>query len=239
VTSPHDMKDLINNEPEQDKGTLDLFGPDEFSRDDETDDLEFYKTPHVIGDLDSLAFNTVQDLYLKLIPAGSHVLELLADSVTYLPASLECEEITGIGFSEQQMSPNTRLTTRIVRDLNKYPLLPFPENRFNVIIQTLSIEYLTRPVEIFQEAARVLCNGGVFIEVFSNRMFMPKSVKIWKTTAEAARIDLVKKYFEAGKRFYLDGTFESKGQPRPSDDKYYSLGIPSDPVYAIWGKVVK
>lgn len=70
-------------------------------------------------------------------------------------------------------------------------------------------------------------------------MFPPKAVNIWKYTRENARVDLVKKIFRFSQKFSIEGYTESKGKPRPKDDKYFHLGIPSDPVYAVWAAVIK
>jgi SAM-dependent methyltransferase len=98
---------------------------------------------------------------------------------------------------------------------------------------------MTRPLEVFREVARILRPGGLFVVVFSNRMFPPKAVRIWKRTNEAERMDLVKRFFSLSGRFSAPESFESTGKPRPEDDKYYDLGIPSDPIYALWATVRK
>jgi hypothetical protein len=50
-------------------------------------------------------------------------------------------------------------------------------------------------------------------------------------------MSLVQGYFNKSEKYVIEGDFESSGKPRPEDDKYYELGIPSDPIYAVWGKV--
>jgi SAM-dependent methyltransferase len=239
VMSRDDLKMcIIHCEPEE-KGTLDYFTAKAFAREDETPDPEFYKTPRFVDHLDSLALSTVEDLFVRLVPKGSRILDLMAGPESHLKGEIEPTSIAGLGLNEEELQGNPVLTERIIHDLNADPALPFKDNEFDAVVNTVSVDYMTRPVEVFREVSRILKPNGVFIVVFSNRMFPPKAVSIWKTTDESDRVDLVKKYFSAAERFYLDGTFESKGKPRPKDDKYYSLGIPSDPIYAVWGKVVK
>jgi SAM-dependent methyltransferase len=59
---------------------------------------------------------------------------------------------------------------------------------------TVSVQYLTRPVEVFREVARVLRPGGVLLVSFSNRMFATKAVRVWQETPEEARPGLVARY---------------------------------------------
>jgi SAM-dependent methyltransferase len=239
VISRDDLKMCIIRSEPKPKGTLDYFAASDFVREDETPDPEFYRTMRFPDHLDSLALATVEDLFAQQIPKGSRILDLMAGAQSYLRAELEPAAVTGLGLNEQDLQENPVLTERIIHDLNAVPLLPFNDNEFDVVVNTISVDYMTRPIEVFREVSRILKPNGLLIVVFSNRMFPPKAVNIWKSTIETDRVDLVKKYFSAAERFYFDGVFESKGKPRPKDDPYYSLGIPSDPIYAVSGKVVK
>lgn len=233
------LKDRIVCEEIQEEIAEDRFSPDDFKREDETPDSEFYKTPRFVDHLDSLALSTVEDLYSRLIPKKSRVLDLMAGPDSHLRDDIEAEQVVGLGLNDEELASNRALATRVIHDLNADPKLPFPDNLFDVVVNTVSVDYMTRPVGVFRDVARVLRPGGLFIVVFSNRMFPPKAVNIWKKTNEAQRVDLVREYFSLSRMFSVDGYFESTGKPRPQDDKYYLLGIPSDPVYALWGTVMK
>ena len=126
----------------------------------------------------------------------------------------------------------------MIHDLNGDPRLPFPDNRFDVVVNTVSVDYLTQPLEVFREVSRVLKPEGLFIVIFSNRMFPPKAVNVWKASTEKQRVEIVRRFFTLSGRFAIQGYQESTGKPRPKDDKYYEQGIPSDPIYAVWGKPV-
>ncbi len=246
VWSASAMKDLILTEQEAQaevvpemKQASPAFTPEDFARDDDTSDLEFYKTSRETDELDSLAQSTIEDLFVQAIPKRARILDLLAGRDSHLKLTVEPEHVTGVGFSEENLAANKTLDKRVVHDVNENSSLPFEDNEFDVVINTVSIEYLTSPVEIFREVGRVLKPGGLFMVVFSNRMFPPKAVDIWRKTDEPRRVELVKKYFELAGVFSMEGSFQSVGKPRPADDKYYSLGIPSDPIYALWASAKK
>jgi hypothetical protein len=91
-------------------------------------------------------------------------------------------------------------------------------------------------VEIFREAGRILKPGGLFLVIFSNRMFPEKAVKIWRESSEEERIRLVEDFFRASGAFNETELFLSRGRPRPKDDRYARFGTPSDPVYAVYAE---
>jgi SAM-dependent methyltransferase len=235
VWSPEALKSLILSDEEvESEDESRSFTAGDFAREDETPDREFYAKPRMVDHLDSTALDTVEQLYGRLIPKGSRILDLMAGPDSHLPESVEPESVTGLGLNQEELDANRALSRRVIHDLNAEPELPFDDNEFDVVLNTVSVDYLTKPVEVFREVSRVLKPCGLFVVVYSNRMFPPKAVRIWKETNELERGELVKKFFALADRFSVDGYFESKGKPRPEDDKYYSLGIPSDPVYALW-----
>jgi SAM-dependent methyltransferase len=239
ITCSDDLKTCIVTEEHVERGTLDFFDVNDFRRVDDTPDEEFYAKPGIVDHMDSFAAKTVQDLYVRLIPEKAKVLDLMAGTDSHLSPDIRPEKVTGLGLNTEELAANTAMTEKVIHNLNANPTLPFEDNSFDAVINTVSIDYMTRPVEVFKEVARILKNSGIFVVVFSNRMFPPKAVDIWKRSTEMERVELVKKFFSLAEKFYLDGFFESKGHPRPVDDKFYSLGIPSDPIYAVWGKTVK
>ena len=62
--------------------------------------------------------------------------------------------------------------------------LPYPDATFDVITNAVSVDYLTRPLEMFKEMQRVLKPGGVAIMSFSNRCFPTKAISIWTSTGD-------------------------------------------------------
>ncbi len=65
-------------------------------------------------------------------------------------------------------------------------------------------------------------------------MFPEKATKLWQMSSEAERAAIVEEFFRSAKSFEEPRVFVSRGRPRPKDDRYAHLGIPSDPVYAVY-----
>jgi hypothetical protein len=153
---------------------------------------------------------------------------------SHIPGDLRTSKVVGLGLNENELRNNNVLSEAVIHDLNKDPRLPFPDNRFDVVINTVSVDYMTKPPEVFKEVGRVLKPGGLFLVIFSNRMFSEKAVKVWREAGEEERVLLVEDFFKDSGAFEKPMVFLSKGKPRPKDDKYAHLGIPSDPIYAVY-----
>ena len=72
-------------------------------------------------------------------------------------------------MNEDELAKNPILTDYVVRDLNENPELPYEDNTFDVVTNAVSVDYLTRPLEMMKEVRRVLKPGGLAIMSFSNR----------------------------------------------------------------------
>ena len=76
------------------------------------------------------------------------------------------------------------------------PTLPFDDASFDVITNSLSVDYMTKPLELFSEMYRVLRPGGLACCAFTNRCFPTKVVPIWtRPFTEAAHARVVANYF--------------------------------------------
>ena len=214
----------------------DFFSDHPFARNDEREDGDFYTRPRLVNHLDDTAIMYVSRLYQRLIPPGSRVLDLMSSWVSHLPADLHLDRLVGLGMNEEELEQNPRLDEHVVHDLNRDPRLPFEDGIFDAVICTVSVEYLTRPDDVFQEVARVLKPGGTFIVTFSNRWFPTKAVRIWTELHEFERSGLVLEYFRNADRFTDLESYSMRGLPRPVGDRYYSQQPFSDPVFGVWGR---
>ncbi|MCB2185507.1 MAG: class I SAM-dependent methyltransferase [Deltaproteobacteria bacterium] len=214
-----------------------LFSPSDFARDDEGDDALFYARDRFVAHLDARALDTVKKIIGSLLtePAPA-ILDLMASWDSHLPVHLTPATVVGLGLNENELAANPALTSYQLHDLNRDPALPWPDASFDVVLNTVSVDYLTDPVAVFREAARVLKPGGLHLVIFSNRWFEPKVTRLWRAANEAERVILVEEWLRLAGGFTAPRVFVSKGQPRPAGDKYAHLGLPSDPVYAVFAE---
>ncbi|CAE7876601.1 unnamed protein product [Symbiodinium sp. KB8] len=59
------------------------------------------------------------------------------------------------------------------------PKLPYGDSEFDFVTNVVSVDYLTKPRDVFSEMHRVLKPGGVAIMSFSNRCFFTKAISMW------------------------------------------------------------
>ncbi|MFH2043823.1 MAG: methyltransferase domain-containing protein [Pseudomonadota bacterium] len=213
----------------------DFFSDHPFARIDSKDDGVFYEKPRLVGHIDRQASQVVSGIYEKVLKPDMKVLDLMSSWQSHMPKGLKVRQLTGLGMNAVEMEKNPALNEYFVHDLNINPKLPFENEIFDAVICTVSVEYLTKPFEVYREILRVLKPEGCLVVTFSNRWFPPKVISIWKELHEFERIGLVLEYFLQSKGFTDIHTQSVRGMPRPEDDEYAREVIYSDPVYAVWG----
>ena len=164
------------------------------------------------------------------------ILDLMAGWDSHIPEHLSPSRVVGLGLNPNEMKRNKNLSEAVIHDLNKDPILPFPDQTFDAVLNTVSVDYMTGPIQVFREVGRVLKPGGLFLVVFSNRMFPEKAVKIWRESGEDERVILVEEFFQESGSFEKPTLYVSRGKPRPRDDKYASYNVPSDPIFALYAE---
>ena len=165
-----------------------------FRRADESDDGLFYATPRLVHHIDEGAQAAVAALYRGLVPEGADVLDLMSSWVSHLPPDLELGRVAGLGMNADELAANPRLTEWAVRDLNADPALPYDDGAFDAALCCVSVQYLTRPAEVFAEVGRVLRPGAPFVVTFSNRCFPTKAVAAWRALDDDGHAALVASY---------------------------------------------
>ena len=196
-----------------------------FRRADEAPDEEFYRTPRIVTHIDDDAIAAVTQLYRELFPAGGEILDLMSSWVSHLPPEVAYRRVIGLGMNDVELRRNERLDSYIVQNLNSNPELPFEEAEFDGAGICVSIDYLTRPVEVLREVGRVLEVGAPLVVSFSNRCFPTKAVAIWHRLDDRGRMRLVEQYLHvAGNWGGIRGLDRS---PRR---------LLSDPLYAVVGR---
>ena len=192
---------------------------------DEADDELFYEYPRLVVHIDEPAIADVGEIYQRLLPQKGEILDLMSSWRSHLPPTLEPRRVVGLGLNRAEMADNPALTDIVIHNVNRQPRLPFDDASFDGAVMTVSVQYLTYPIEVFAEVARILRLGGPFIVTFSNRMFPTKAIALWQMASEQQRPEIVRSYFAEA------GTFEKI----ELIDHGRRAGVPSDPIWAVVG----
>lgn len=219
--------------------STDFYSVYPFTRSNEDNDRIFYQSPRLVNHLDDTAIQQITAIYARLLSSGSKILDLMSSWVSHLPETLTDCAVTGLGLNETELSANPQLSSTVIYDLNQNPALPFEDHCFDAVVCTASIEYLTKPLEVIAEVARVTRPGGVFVSTFSDRWFPGKQISPWQELHRFERLGLVLDYYLKTGAFEDLHTESVRGYPRPKNDKHISERKVSDPVFAVWGRVRK
>jgi SAM-dependent methyltransferase len=175
----------------------------DLNRLDNSYDAAFYNEPRFVTHIDDRAIEVLTKYYQEEFTAVNNegkkkldVLDLCSSWISHLPVDIEYERVVGVGMNEKELQANEQLTEIIVQDLNEQPALStLEDNSFDVICNVVSVDYLTKPLEVFQEMHRVLRPGGVALMSFSNRCFPTKAIAMWLQADDIGRLTIVASYF--------------------------------------------
>jgi SAM-dependent methyltransferase len=198
---------------------LDAFPAGFFARADEGPDDRFYAPVRLVQHLDDGAIAAVGALYAELGLTGA-VLDLCSSWVSHFFAAPE--RLTVLGMNAVELERNPQAHERVVHDLNTDPVLPFADASFDAVTCCVSIDYLVRPLEVFDEASRVLRPDGPLVCTFSNRCFPTKAIRGWLATDDAGHVAIVEEYFR-----------QSDGWDEPVSQRRTPPGHLGDPLFAV------
>jgi len=202
---------------------LDGFPAGFFSRQDESTDDLFYRPDRLVTHIDDHAIETVGRLYRELDlcgPGSGPVLDLMSSWISHFPT--KPQHLTVLGMNHHELAANDMADDRVVQDLNTEPILPFHDGHFAGAVCCVSVDYLTRPLAVFDEVARVLQPGGVFACTFSNRCFPTKAIAGWLGSDDETRVAIVGAYFGL-----------SSGWDAAEASRLTPPGHRGDPLYAV------
>ena len=198
---------------------------DAFRRADEAPDEEFYRTSRLVTHIDERAIGAVTQLYRDFFPPGGEILDLMSSWVSHLPPEIGYRRVVGLGMNAEELRHNERLDAFVVQNLNENPNLPFEDGEFDGCGICVSIDYLTRPVEVLREVGRVLKVDAPLVTTFSNRCFPTKAVEVWHRLDDRGHMRLVERYLEEA------GNFKNVRSLDRSPRRMFS-----DPLYAVTGE---
>lgn len=92
--------------------------------------------------------------------------------------------------------------------LNARATLPYAAASFDAALCCVSVDYLTRPREVFHELHRVVRPGGTVHVAFSNRCFATKAVALWRRALDSDNMSALE---EAVATFFRFGAPDEAG----------------------------
>jgi SAM-dependent methyltransferase len=195
------------------------FPPGFFDRVDASDDADFYAYDRFVTHIDDRAIAVVGQLYTEMGLTG-RVLDLMSSWISHFETPPA--ELVVLGMNARELAANQQATERVVHDLNADPALAFDDESFDAVTCCVSVDYLTRPVDVFREVRRVLRPGGPFVLTFSNRCFPSKAIRGWLQTSDRQHCAIVAEYFR-----------QSGGWTDPIATLRTPPGTAGDPLYAV------
>ncbi len=193
-----------------------------FERPDDSADELFYDEPRFVAHIDQATIDALTDFYREFIPAGSRVLDLMSSWISHLPEETAYAHVCGLGMNATELRANKRLDEFRVQNLNENPRLPFEPASYDRVLITVSIQYLTRPVEVMRSIHDVLADGGAICIAMSHRLFPTKAIAAFQQLPPKERIQLVGYYLDrAG---FREVGFEDRS-PEGADPLWLVTGV--------------
>ncbi|XP_052886109.1 uncharacterized protein LOC108484119 isoform X2 [Gossypium arboreum] len=171
------------------------FKDEDFQRFDETPDSLFYEAPRFVTHIDDAAIAALTKYYSEVFPPsntpGVSILDMCSSWVSHFPKGYKQERVVGMGMNEEELKRNP-----------------------------VSVDYLTKPLDVFKEMCRILKPGGLAIMSFSNRCFWTKAISIWTSTGDTDHALIVGSYFHYAGGFEPPQAVDISPNPGRSDPMY-------------------
>ncbi|WWC86633.1 uncharacterized protein L201_001510 [Kwoniella dendrophila CBS 6074] len=182
------------------------YSPNDLESMDNSPDTFFYSQPRFVTHIDDQAIQGLRTYFGEVLPTskGSKILDLCTSWISHYPSSVEKAvedgnvEVYGIGMNRAEMEKNDILKGRFqVKDLNQDPqIIGIPEDGelLDSTTCTVSIDYITKPIEVLSNIREITKSNGNIHLIISNRCFPTKVVKPWLNLSENQRLKLVGDY---------------------------------------------
>ena len=188
------------------------FPPSAFTKQDLSDDADFYRPARLVTHLDRVAIAALTSYCQTVIPTDASVLDLMSSWVSHLPSDLVTREVIGHGMNAAELAANPRLDRWFVQNLNRDPILPLLDQSLDAALCCVSVQYLQQPIPVFVELRRTLRAGAPLIVSFSNRCFPTKAIAIWRALDGSGQASLVRTYLEGAGFSVVEATVLADGR---------------------------
>lgn len=124
---------------------------DDMRRIDETDDAQFYGEPRFVYHIDLPAVAALRHYYATtIVQEGLDLLDICSSWTSHYPDAFPARmgRISGSGMNYRELKKNPQLDDFAAADLNRRPVLPYPDASFDVVTCVVSVDYLIHPVEV-------------------------------------------------------------------------------------------
>lgn len=183
LPSEGEIEAAIPSSWDEDDNPFLSLGKDKFARLDSAPDSEFYADPRFVEHVDENAVKSMTAYIDRFLEPSDTVLDLCSSWTSHITPETKEKlnvKVSGLGMNQRELEANKVLTDWTVMDLNKdSPKLPYDDASFDKVVCQLSIDYLTRPLDVMKEVSRVLKPNGKVAILFSNRLFIQKAVGLW------------------------------------------------------------
>ena len=176
----------------------------DFARQDEDPDTEFYASPKYVTHIDDNAIEQLAKYYDHVLPKEGKVLDFCSSWVSHYPDRIAKDDkiqVYGTGLNQAELNKNPLFgspsaSRRAVQDLNSDPDLSktFPNTKFAASTCTVSIDYLSKPLEVLSSLRQATQENGTVHLAISNRAFWHKVVARWMEVSERERLEMVGDY---------------------------------------------
>ncbi len=165
-----------------------------FARLDNSPDPVFYQVPRFVAHIDEETIDALTSFYREILFDGADVLDLMSSWISHLPEEPKLGRVAGLGMNSPELAANPRLNEQVVHDLNADPILPYASDKFDFVFIAVSIQYLVRPIEVFNEIGRVLRPNGRVVVATSHRCFPTKAIRAFHEKSPKDRMLLIAQY---------------------------------------------
>lgn len=186
---------------------------------DPSSDAQFYGPPRFVTHIDDNAIVNLKRYYDEYLPPRGTILDFCSSWISHYPpriseAVMKGETIVyGTGMNEAELGKNPLFSPGRdraveereanegrrwwVQDLNVNSEVKFPggkQVKLDASTCVVSIDYLTKPVEVLESIRKQMNEGGKVHLAISNRCFPTKVVGRWLKVEERERLEMVGDY---------------------------------------------